>query len=114
MRLYVQITSTTVTEFALLLGYPRFDRGLDDPLQVLANLPFRVFLTTSPFTFLEAALEKAGKTPRTTVIRWRQSLRDLIDATIDEVPAGRDGRDFPLVCHLFGLDSYSNSLSCSI
>lgn len=105
-----QFATTTVTGFARLLGYLRFDRGPADPLQVLANLPFRVLLTTSPYTFLEAALEKAGKTPRTTVIRWRQDLRDLIDPTIPEVPAGREPREFPLVCHLFGLESYSSSL----
>lgn len=103
-------TSTTVTEFARLLGYPNFNRGAEDPLQVLANLPFRVLLTTSPYTFLEAALVKAGKTPRTTVIRWRQDLRDLIDPRIPAAPADREPKDFPLVCHLFGLESYSNSL----
>lgn len=105
-----QYAATTVTGFAALLGYPRFDGGADDPLQVLANLPFRVLLTTSPYTFLEAALIKAGKTPRTTVIRWRQDLRDLIDAAIPEVPAGKEAKDFPLVCHLFGLETYSSSL----
>lgn len=105
-----QYDSTAVTEFAKLLNFPRFDRGPDDPLQVLANLPFRVFLTTSPFRFLEAALEMAGKTPRTTVIRWRQSLRDLIDPAMADALAGRDGQNSPLVCHLFGLDSHSSSL----
>lgn len=105
-----QFAATTVTGFAGLLGYPRFDRGADDPLQVLANLPFRVLLTTSPYTFLEAALTKAGKTPRSTVIRWRQDLRNLIDPRIADVPAGREPGDFPLVCHLFGLESTSSSL----
>ena len=64
-----QSDAVTVTEFARLLGYPSFNSDLDDPLQALANLPFRVLLTTSPYTFLEAALANAGKTPRTTVIR---------------------------------------------
>jgi hypothetical protein len=99
-----------VTGFARLLGYPRFDRGPDDPLQVLANLPFRVLLTTSPYTFLEAALVKAGKTPRSTMIRWRQDLRDLIDPGIPEIPAGKEPQDVPLVCHLFGLETCSSSL----
>jgi hypothetical protein len=103
-------STTTVTGFARLLGYPSFDRGPDDPLQVLANLSFRVLLTTSPYTFLEAALTKAGKTPRSTVIRWRQDLRDLIDPRVPDVPAGREPGDFPLVCHLFGLESHSSSL----
>jgi hypothetical protein len=105
-----QYAAATVTGFAGLLGYPRFDRGPDDPLQVLANLPFRVLLTTSPYTFLEAALAKAGKIPRTAVIRWRKDLRDLIDGAILDVPTGEDPARFPLVCHLFGLETTSSSL----
>ncbi len=104
-----QYATTTVTAFAALLGYPRFDRGAEDPLQVLANLPFRVLLTTSPYTFLEAALVKAGKRPRTAVIRWRPDLRDLISASLAEAPVGQE-KDAPLVCHLFGLESHSSSL----
>lgn len=103
-----QFQTTTVTQFAAALGFPSFDRGQADPLQVLANLPFRVLLTTSPYTFLEAALIKAGKTPYTTVIRWRQDLRDLIDLRAAELHQPDAQR--PLVCHLFGLDSHSSSL----
>jgi hypothetical protein len=99
-----------VTEFARLLDYPCLDKSAADSLQVLANLPFRVLLTTSPFTFLEEALEKAGKTPRITFIRWRKDLRDLFDGAFPDIPAGGDPTRFPLVCHLFGLDRHSNSL----
>lgn len=103
-----QYHDKTVTEFAELLGYPRFDRGDQDPLLVLANLPFRVLLTTSPYTFLEAALRRAGKTPLSTMICWRQDLRDPIEPPKDELHE-LDIQQ-PLVCHLFGLDSASNSL----
>lgn len=105
-----QINDKTVTEFAAILQYPRLDGNQDDPLQVLANLPFRILLTTSPYRFLEAALVNAGKTPRTIMIRWCQDLRNLEKASIPEVPEGRDPKDFPLVCHLFGLDTNSSSL----
>lgn len=103
-----QEENTTVTGFAQLLGYPAFDRHQEDPLLVLANLPFRVLLTTSPYTFLESALLKAGKTPCTSVIRWRKDLRDLIQWHDDPL-CGEDPLR-PLVCHLFGLDHYSSSL----
>lgn len=105
-----QYAASSVTGFAGLLGYPRLDGGSGDPLLVLANLPFRVFLTTSPYTFLEVALTRAGKSPRTTVIRWRSDLRDLIEDAIPAVPADEDPARFPLVCHLFGLESATNSL----
>jgi hypothetical protein len=103
-----QFNGTTVTEFAGLLGFPRLDRGQQDPLLVLADLPFRILLTTSPYGFLEKALEKAGKTPRTTVIRWRPDLRDLIDPRDDEMH--ELDPQHPLVCHLFGWEKYSSSL----
>ena len=99
-----------MTGFAGLLGYPRFDRGPDDPLQVLANLPFRVLLTTSPYTFLEAALVKAGKTPRSTVIRWRQDLRDLIDPRIPRCPRGRSPVISPWSATCSGWRATSSSL----
>lgn len=105
-----QFAQTSVSEFAALLGYPRLDRGAHDPLQVLANLPFRVLMTTSPHSFLEAALEKAGKQPRTTLIRWRADLRNLISGDIAPVPPDEKPEDHPLVCHLFGLEQYPNSL----
>jgi hypothetical protein len=101
--------TTTVTEFAAILGYPRFDGGADDLLQVLANLPFRVLLTTSPYTFLEAALAKVGKTPRTAVIRWHDELRKRI-AEPAPLPSAAEEMKSPLVCHLFGLERHSSSL----
>lgn len=36
----------TVSQFASRLGYPRFNRGEDDPLLILANLPLPIYLTT--------------------------------------------------------------------
>ena len=104
-----QYLKTTATEFARLLGYPRLDQETGHPLLILANLPFKVYLTTSPYTFLESALSKAGKTPRTSVIRWRPELRDLIDEGPPPDPELKPHKN-PLVCHLFGLDEYSKSL----
>jgi hypothetical protein len=103
-----QYDETTVTEFAGLLGYPRLDQGAQNPLLVLADQPFRVYLTTSPYTFLEIALKVAGKAPCTTVIRWRQDLRDIIDTRDDDVHDLDANK--PLVCHLLGLEDHSSSL----
>ena len=81
--------------------------GPEDPLLVLANLPIKVYLATSPHTFLEDALRRAGKTPRTELCRWRKEL-DSIDPAIDKSyrPSARE----PLVYHLHGLDAYPDSL----
>jgi hypothetical protein len=103
-----EMDSLPVSEFAGRLGYPSFAAGPNDPLLILANLPFKTILTTSPFTFLEGALRKAGKAPRTEVCRWTKDLRDSIPSIIDDSyqPAATE----PLVYHLLGLDRYVDSL----
>ncbi len=102
-----QVDIVSASAFAELLGYPRFDQGIKDPLLVLANLPIKVYLTTSPYTFIEDALRKANKQPRTEICRWRKEL-DTIDSVIDDnyTPNHME----PLVYHLHGLDQYPDSL----
>lgn len=102
-----EVDDLSVSAFANRLGYPRLDRGVEEPLLVLANLPVKTYLTASPHTFLEDALRRAGKTPRTELCRWRKEL-DSIDAAIDATykPNARE----PLVYHLHGLDAYPDSL----
>jgi hypothetical protein len=60
-----QVDSKTVSEFAHLLGLPHFDGGPAAAMLVWADLPVRVVLTTSPYTFIEDALRRTGKAPRT-------------------------------------------------
>lgn len=102
-----EVDDLAASAFAVRLGYPRLDRGAEEPLLVLANLPVRVYLTTSPYTFLEDALRRGGKSPRTELCRWRKEL-DSIDPAIDATykPSARE----PLVYHLHGLDAYPDSL----
>ena len=102
-----QVDDLAVSAFAKQLGYPRLDAGPDDPLQILANLPVKVFLTTTPYTFLEDALRKAGRSPRTELCRWRREL-DSIDSAIDATY--KLSVSEPLVYHLHGLDAYPDSL----
>lgn len=102
-----QVDELAVSAFANLLGYPRLDGGRADLLLVLASLPIKIYLTTSPYTFMEEALRRAGKQPRTEICRWRREL-DSIDSVIDDTykPSPYE----PLVYHLHGLDRYADSL----
>ncbi len=101
----------SVSQLAEECGYPRFAEP-DDPLQVLANKPFRAYITTSPFTFVESALIRAGKRPYTAVCLWRPALENALKAE----PVARfadsymPSREQPLVYHLFGLDAYADTL----
>ena len=102
-----QVDVLSASAFANLLGYPRLDGGTENPLLVLANLPLKTILTTSPFTFIEDALRRAGKAPRTEICRWHKDL-ETIDSVIDN--AYKPSAAEPLVYHLHGLDQYPDSL----
>jgi hypothetical protein len=96
-----------LSEFAEVLGYPRFERGQIDPLLVLAEFPLPIYLTTSYHDFIEVALRRAGKKPRTEICRWHKGL--------DGIPSVLDGtyepsKDEPLVYHLHGFDAYPGSM----
>lgn len=100
----------TVTEVATRLGYFDFEKEPDNPLFLLAQMPLRVYLTTSFYTFLEDALKAAGKTPHSDYYRWSETLEedDFEDShlPLDYVPSEKE----PLVYHLNGIDSNADSL----
>jgi hypothetical protein len=97
----------TFSEFSERLGYPQFDQGRADPLLVLAECPLPIYLTTSYHNFIEMALRRAGKKPRTDLCRWHKGLEG-IPSVLEEnyQPSPKE----PLVYHLHGLDSYPGSL----
>ena len=103
----------SVSQFAARLGYPRLDQGAADPLLILANLRLPIYLTTSPLTFVEEALRRAGaKEVKTDFLRWRPEL-DGLPSVLAARGKGDDYRPSqaePLVYHLFGLDTYPESL----
>lgn len=108
-ELQEQARGFNVSQLAWRLNYPSLDSWEDNPLLLLAALPLPIYLTTGFHRFLEAALEKAGKEPRTDFCRWHPGL--------EELPAvlGRD-QDYqpspkqPLVYHLHGVDEHPASL----
>lgn len=101
-----QVDRVGVSAFAHLLGYPRFDQTQTFPLQVLANLPFKAYLTISATTFLEDALCKAGKRPLIRMCRWRGPM-DAPEKELWLIPDDyKLSEEQPLVYHLCGLDAH--------
>lgn len=104
-----QVDRVGASAFARLLGYPRFDQAQTFPLQVLANLPFKTYLTISATTFLEEALRKAGKEPLTRMCRWRGPI-DAPEKELWLIPDDyKLSEREPLVYHLCGLDAHPQS-----
>jgi len=105
--------SFTFSEVARELEYPRIMDGAEDPLRLLARLPLKIYITTSYSSFLEQALEKEEKTPRTQLCFCK------FDKTIITNAEHLPDRDFdpteknPAVVHLFGLEDYTKTLVMS-
>jgi hypothetical protein len=108
-----QVDEVSVALFPSLLGYPRFDQDQTLPLQTLANLPFKMYLTLDTTTLLETALRKADKKPTTLMCRWQGPL-EAPEQALWRMPAKSiPDKDAPLVYHLCGLDTYPESLALS-
>ena len=94
-------------EYATLLDLPKFEGAQENPLLILADLALPIYLTTCCHTFLEKALEKAGRTVRTDFCRWHPDtfhFPSVFDNAYVPTPSE------PLVYHLFGLDEYPDSI----
>jgi hypothetical protein len=99
--------SLPFSEIARQLKRPRLPADVEDPLALLASLPFPIYITTSYFDFLERALVAGNKKPCSYIIPWNESnlekAPDLPEPTVGE----------PLVFHLFGMESDPGSLVMS-
>ena len=60
------------SQIASDLGYPKAVKGQPDPLEHLAKLKLPIYVTTSPFDFLERAIKNDNTKPRTQVCFWRE------------------------------------------
>jgi hypothetical protein len=96
---------------ALLTDAWRQARGRrpTEPHRVLANLPFRIFITTNPDSLLEEALKEAGKDPVRELCQWREDLEPP-PSVYDERPDYEPSAERPLVYHLFGHLSQPDSI----
>lgn len=102
-----EIDTLTLSKFANRLGYPHFTQGLDDPLLILAGLPLPIYITTAYHDFIESALLRAGKEPRSEVCRWHRGLDSAPSVFVNNYePSSAE----PLVFHLLGRDDRPDSL----
>lgn len=111
-RLRNQVQEKHFSEIVRQLDYPRFPEGAEDPLDLLAELPLPLYLTTSPYNFLERALMAAGKKPVTQICFWsgaRASARPEHWYNPDFEPDANN----PVVYHLFGLEDYPQTMVLS-
>jgi hypothetical protein len=101
----------TFSKMAHALELPRFARVEDNPLRLLAEFPLPIYITTSHHDFLELALSRANppKEAVSEIFYWDDSLHH-IPSIYDTEPNYRPSVERPLVYHLYGLDTYPESL----
>ena len=97
--------SDLVTE----LHYPTFPQDMEDPLRILAKMPFKIYITTSYYTFIEQALTAEEKEPQTEVCFWSRKASD----GDNKLNLSQFTEKKPLVYHLFGLEDYPDTLVLS-
>jgi hypothetical protein len=94
----------TVQELAELLaaaGSRRRNDNPGEPYRVLAELPFKMYLTTNPDSLLQDALRECGKQPRLAPWRWREDVKRPNRSGASE-PEPIPTLNAPLVIQLFG------------
>ncbi|MBP8056424.1 MAG: SIR2 family protein [Chloroflexi bacterium] len=105
-----ELSDLTYSQLATRLDFPKFVNPLDNPLQILAQLPLAIYVTTSYYDFLEAALRAAGKDPVTEICYWHDDLQDEVPSIFKTDKDFQPTPQRPLVYHLNGLDAYPASL----
>lgn len=107
-----QANELSFTDLAAELEYPQFPRPESDPLRLLARLPLPIYITTSYHEFVEQALQREGRTPRTQVCLWRGEFSSGEQAALwdpDYLPSPAE----PVVYHLHGHEDYPSTLVLS-
>ena len=113
-RLKADARTLPLAEIVHELGYSKLPPN-EDPLEILANVQFPVYITTSYHDFLERALKNAKRVPKTQVIfiegtEYEDEARENEHYPIPEIkPTAAE----PVVYHLFGLEKYPGSLIVS-
>jgi hypothetical protein len=98
------------SDVAVSLGYPRPGDNVPNPLTTLARLKLPIYITTSPFDFLEREIRADRREPRTQVCFWSGEPVTYVENShkpdYNFVPTPEN----PLVYHIFGLEAYPESV----
>ncbi len=91
------------------VGTLRREQDAADPHSILAELPFPIYITTSPDNLLCTALAAAGKEPQCELCQWNEEI-ELLPSIYDQDPGYRPAPERPLVYQLFGRLQVPDSL----
>ncbi len=101
--------NASLVDLLSMVAGPRREQNQAEPHRVLARLPLRLFITTSPSNMLADALKAEGKDPQVEICRWNPAT-DLLESIYDTEPGYRPTAQRPLVYHVFGHLDHVDSL----
>jgi hypothetical protein len=93
--------NTPLEELLTVLANHSCQQVTNTPYQVLAQLPFPIYITTDPTDLLLDVLKAVGKNPQTELCRWNSYVMRL-PSCYDDQPKYRPTSECPLVYQLFG------------
>lgn len=94
----------------LIQRAPPFDHTVPDDIHnVLAQIPFPVYITTNPTDSMVQALVAQGKRPQREICFWKSSL-DYLESVFDTARGFEPDTDTPIVYHLYGNEQSAESL----
>ncbi len=83
------------------VGARRRERNPEEAYRILAQLPFKIFVTTDTNNLLANALREAGKEPTVMLCPWNKyTAKQVANASLDEF---EPDEKHPIVFHVFGL-----------
>ena len=95
-----KLEEASLYELLKAVGEKHRERYPQGPYPVLAELPFPIYITTTPGNLLEEALIAAGKEPKVEICRWTDYIE--CPSIFDEEPDYQPTEKQPLIYHLFG------------
>jgi hypothetical protein len=97
-----------VEEAFAAVGKLRRAQNPADPYQVLAKLPFKIYISAGTDNLLVEALRAAGKDPKVEICRWNERLMRF--PSVLDNPNYTPSPEQPLIFYLFGLTKVPDSL----
>ncbi|WP_129626476.1 CHAT domain-containing protein [Candidatus Oscillochloris fontis] len=90
------------------VGKLRRSQNPADPYKVLAELPFRIYISAGTDNLLVEALRAAGKDPKVEICRWNERLMRF--PSVLDNPNYTPSPEQPLIFYLFGVTKVPDSL----
>jgi hypothetical protein len=109
-ELHEDIEQNSFADTAVQLGYPKPIMGRFNPLQTLAKLNLPIYITTSHFDFMERVLIAENKRPQTQICFWADEPLIYLDESHRPKHNLVPTVEKPLVFHIFGLETYPESM----